>query len=52
MKVFEANITHQVSDYLNENLKNIVTIEKANQKINLKSIVDGLRFSNYNGFFI
>ena len=33
MKVFEANITHQVSDYLNENLKNIVTIEKANQKM-------------------
>ena len=33
MKVFEANITHQVSDYVNENLKNIVTIEKANQKM-------------------
>ena len=33
MKVFEANITHQVSDYLNENLKNIVNIEKANQKM-------------------
>ncbi|WP_144281095.1 hypothetical protein [Chryseobacterium echinoideorum] len=33
MKVFEANITHEVSDYLNDNLKNVVTIEKANQKI-------------------
>lgn len=33
MKVFEANITHQVSDYLNDNLKNIIGIEKANQKM-------------------
>jgi hypothetical protein len=33
IKVFEANITHQVSDYLNDNLKNVVTIEKANQKM-------------------
>ena len=33
MKVFEANITHQVSDYLNDILKNVVTIEKANQKM-------------------
>jgi len=33
MKVFEANITHQVSDYLNDNLRNVVSIEKANQKM-------------------
>jgi len=33
MKVFEANITHQVSDYLNDSLKNVVAIEKANQKM-------------------
>lgn len=33
MKVFEANITHQVSDYLNDNLRNIVAVEKANQKM-------------------
>ncbi len=33
MKVFEANITHQVSDYLNDNLKNIMSIVKANQKM-------------------
>ncbi|MEZ5046243.1 MAG: hypothetical protein R2831_04555 [Chitinophagaceae bacterium] len=33
MKVFEANITHQVSDYLNDNLRNIVVVEKANQKM-------------------
>lgn len=33
MKVFEANITHQVSDYLNDNLKNIIDIEQANQKM-------------------
>lgn len=33
MKVFEANITHQVLDYLNDNLKNIIDIEKANQKM-------------------
>ena len=30
MKVFEANITHQVSGFLNENLKNISSYEKAN----------------------
>lgn len=33
MKVFEANITHQVSDYLNDNLKDVVSVENANQKI-------------------
>ncbi|HBK82082.1 MAG TPA: hypothetical protein DDZ41_00545, partial [Flavobacterium sp.] len=33
MQVFEANITHQVSDYLNDNLKNVVSVEKANQKM-------------------
>ena len=33
MKVFEANITHRVSDYLNDNLKSIVDFEKANQKM-------------------
>ena len=33
MKVFEANITFQVSDYLNRNLKNITFFELANQKI-------------------
>lgn len=33
MNVFEANITHQVSDYLFENLKNITSFEIANQKI-------------------
>jgi len=33
MKVFEANITHQVSDFLNDNLKNITSFEKANQKM-------------------
>lgn len=33
MKVFEANITPQVSDYLNDNLKDVVSVEKANQKI-------------------
>ena len=32
-KVFEANISHQVSDYLNDNLKNVFTVEKANQKM-------------------
>lgn len=32
-KVFEANITHQVSDYLNDNLKNVMSVEKANQKM-------------------
>ncbi len=33
MKVFEANISHRVSDFLNENLKKITSIEKANQKM-------------------
>ena len=33
MHVFEANITHQVSDYLFENLKNITSFDAANQKI-------------------
>ena len=33
MKVFEANITHQVSDFLNDNLKNITSFENANQKM-------------------
>lgn len=33
IKVFEVNIAHQVSDYLNDSLKNIVSIEKANQKM-------------------
>ncbi|MCX6251712.1 MAG: hypothetical protein NTX61_13285 [Bacteroidetes bacterium] len=33
MKVFEANITYQVADFLNDNLKNIVSYEKANQKM-------------------
>lgn len=33
MKIFEANITSQVSGYLNENLKNIVSYQKANQKM-------------------
>ena len=33
MKVFEANITHQVSDYLNDNLKNVASVEKANKKM-------------------
>lgn len=33
MKVFEANITHQVSDFLNDNLKKIISFEKANQKM-------------------
>lgn len=32
MKVFEANITHQVSDFLNVNLKDISSFEMANQK--------------------
>jgi len=27
MKVFEANITHQVSDFLNDNLKKITSFE-------------------------
>jgi len=33
MKVFEANITHQVSDFLNDNLKKITSFENANQKM-------------------
>jgi hypothetical protein len=33
MKVFEANITHQVSDFLNESLKKIASLEEANQKM-------------------
>lgn len=33
MRVFEANITLLVSNFLNESLKEIVSIEKANQKI-------------------
>ncbi|NCU36792.1 hypothetical protein EOM75_12390 [Candidatus Falkowbacteria bacterium] len=32
-EVFEANITHQVSDYLNNSLKNVLSIEEANQKL-------------------
>lgn len=32
-KIFEANITHQVSDFLNDNLKKITSFEKANQKM-------------------
>ena len=34
MKVFEANITYQVSDYLNNLLKRIDSFEIANQKMN------------------
>ncbi len=33
MKIFEANITHQVSDFLNDNLKKVASFEKANQKM-------------------
>lgn len=33
MKVFEANITYAVSDFLNDNLKNITSFDKANLKI-------------------
>ena len=33
MKVFEANITHPVLDYLSDNLKYVASIESANQKI-------------------
>jgi hypothetical protein len=33
MKVFEANITHQVSDYLKDNLSKITSFELANQKL-------------------
>ncbi len=34
MKVFEANITYQVSEYLNNFLKNSSSFETANQKMN------------------
>ncbi len=34
MKVFEANITYQVSEFLNSFLKNITSFETANQKMN------------------
>jgi len=33
MKIFGANISLQVSDFLNENLKKVSSFEKANQKI-------------------
>jgi hypothetical protein len=33
MKVFEANISHKVSDFLNQNLRNISSFEVANQKM-------------------
>ena len=33
MKIFEANISHQVSDFLNDNLKKIASFELANQKM-------------------
>lgn len=33
MKVFEANISYEVSDYLYNNLKNIPSFDKANQRI-------------------
>lgn len=33
MKVFDANITSHVSDFLNNNLKNIITFGQANQKL-------------------
>ena len=33
MKVFEAHITYQVSDYLNSNLKNTASFELANRKV-------------------
>ena len=33
MKVFEANISHQVSDFLKYNLKKITSFENANQKM-------------------
>ena len=33
IKVFEANITPQVSDFLNKNLKKITSFEKANQNM-------------------
>lgn len=33
MKIFQANITHQVSDFLNKSLNRITLFETANQKI-------------------
>lgn len=33
MRIFEANITHKVSDFLKDNLKKIISFEKANQKM-------------------
>ncbi len=33
MRVFEANITHPVSNFLNNNLKKVISFEKANQKL-------------------
>ena len=33
MKIFEANITHQVSDYLNKKLNRTTSVETANQKM-------------------
>ena len=33
MKIFEANITPQVSDYLNDKLKKVVSLEQANQEM-------------------
>ena len=42
MKVFEANITHRVSEFLNDNLKKIMTFEIANQKL-----YDAFRIINF-----
>jgi hypothetical protein len=33
MKIFEANLTHQVSDFLKDNLTKIVSFEEANQEM-------------------
>ncbi len=33
MRIFEANISQQASDFLNDNLKETISFEKANQKI-------------------
>ncbi len=33
MKVFEANISHRVSDFLNDSLNKIISFEIANQKL-------------------
>lgn len=33
MKVFDANINSQVSDFLNDDLKNTITFEKANERL-------------------